>query len=336
MYELVPSGIDQQYILSRVSQEEIFEYYMGVKVNINEYICSPLRRDNHPTCNFNWYRGKLWFRDWTEARPMDCFKLVQTIYNCSLGESCRIIYRDLVQKRTAEIPRKEVIIPDSKKTNEKPIIQTHVIPYKQDDIEFLSSFGLDSKTCLLFNMFSIDRVWVNGNIAWSYRPSDPAIGYYFGDSYNGQRWKIYFYKRKRMRFLTNTNRINGWIQLPEKGEYLIITKSLKDVACLHTFGLPAIAMQNESTIPYDYIIAELRERFSTLISLYDYDRTGVSNANKLKKLYGIPYFFFKGVPNVKDFSDFVKVNGKLKTQRLINDVAQRFMETNSLSHQTNS
>jgi hypothetical protein len=91
------------------------------------------------------------------------------------------------------------------------------------------------------------------------------------------------------------------------------------------FGVPAIAMQNETTMPYDYIIDELKQRFKVIYSLYDYDTTGKHLASRLKEEYDIPSLFFKNIKNVKDFSDYLKLNGINKTQRLVNYVKRNKM-----------
>jgi hypothetical protein len=152
-------------------------------------------------------------------------------------------------------------------------------------------------------------------VNWTYSPNDPAVGYFFGKADNGdQRWKIYFFERDEYRFLCNTNRINGWIQIPESGENLIITKSLKDVMTLYRLGYDAIAMQNETTEPYDYIIEEMQQRFDIVWSFYDFDKPGIRLANTLKRKYDIPYIFLtNGNYNTtdygsKDISDYVKDN----------------------------
>ena len=42
--------IDKNFILSRVSQENIFSYYLHLPELNKKLIRSPFREDNHPTC----------------------------------------------------------------------------------------------------------------------------------------------------------------------------------------------------------------------------------------------------------------------------------------------
>lgn len=262
----------------------------------------------------------LYFRDWAEAKPITCFQLVMGHYNCGFVEALNHIYKDMVIKRDRG---KSLFLNKPKPLNKtnikhpKSSLQVSISKWTKNQAGYLKQYYIGEEQIKKFQIFPIDALWINGKINWTYSNSDPAIGYYFGrDEEGNQKWKIYFYRRKKYRFLGNTNRINGWIQIPEKGELLVITKSMKDVACLDIFNVPAIAMQNETTIPYDYIIEELNERYISLISFYDFDRTGIINANKLKSLYNIPYLFLTngrfGTEDMgaKDFSDYLKLKGK--------------------------
>lgn len=310
-------GIDEKlsedYILKYLSQEEIFEHFLNVEVQTEETFCSPLRHDQHPTCNFNWFNGRLWFRDWAEARPKDCFNIVKELYNCDFFEALQIIKREMLTEQKGREPRKKTKAELKTHKKSKSEIKVKFSRWHPVVKDYLKSYNISSEQCKRFNIFPIKKVWLNGRLNWTYSDKDPALGYYFGKAENGdQRWKIYFFKRTEYRFLCNTNRINGWIQIPKEGKDLIITKSLKDVVCLDTLGYPAIAMQNETTEPYDYIVEELKGRFETVWSFYDFDYPGIRLANTLKRKYQLPYLFLtNGKYNThdyesKDISDYIK------------------------------
>lgn len=61
--------------------------------------------------------------------------------------------------------------------------------------------------------------------------------------------------------------IQGYKQLPEKGDILIITKSLKDVMCLCKMGIPAVSPASESTFIPNIALEELKKRFKRIIIL---------------------------------------------------------------------
>lgn len=326
MYNTRPD-ITKEYVLRRITEEEIFEFYLGITVKYGELFCSPLRTDKNPTCSFaKLPSGTVYYRDWSEDRGMDCFNLVSKLYNLNFKQTVERIYVDMLNGKKPD-PIYDYT-PKKQEVKSKRNIKVAFSKWHPEQIAYLKQYHITSEVAKQFNIFPIDVLYLDGKINYRYNSYDPAIAYYFGNNGNEQRWKIYFFKRKTgIRFICNTNRINGWIQLPEKAENLVITKSLKDVACLSLFNIPAISMQNETTMPYDYIIDELKHRFSNIYSLYDYDKTGIHLANRLQEEYKINPLFFKNVEGIKDFSDYLKINGKQKTQRLINYVTS-YLESN--------
>jgi 5S rRNA maturation endonuclease (ribonuclease M5) len=118
--------------------------------------------------------------------------------------------------------------------------------------------------------------------------------------------------------------IQGWEQLPKDNELLIITKSLKDVMVLKTFGYYAIAPSCETANIPDKIIKEITKHFQRIIVLYDYDDTGTNGAKRLKEKYNfeivfIPLDYYK-LYNTKDISDYRKEFGEKKTKELLKEM----------------
>lgn len=325
--------LSKEWILSRISQEEAFEHYMGRSLNLSSRFCSPLRSDKHPTCTMAYFSGKLFFRDWSMPNAMDVFNFVQTKYKISYQEALRQIATDfeLWEVEPTLMPTYLLDQGESLKSRKREIA-VKIQPFTGEDLEFLKSYHLTSAQTTKFKVFSLKYAWLQTKTYYIHQTGDPALGYYFGtDEHKSQRWKIYFYKRRdhRPRFLGNTNRIAGWIQLPEKGELVVLTKSLKDVMVLDLFGVPAISMQSESTFPYPEIIDELQERFSKVVSLYDFDYAGISGACRLRRVYGIePLFLTNGRFNTvdfaaKDISDYIRENGIEATEALIRTTVEK-------------
>lgn len=318
--------ITPQTILECVSQKEIMAKYLNVHPDsVRGKFCSTLRKDHNPTCNFYWNNGKLMFRDWAWPKPLDCFGVVMEKYDVSFPESQKIVARDfnLVRNiRLGKAEKREVDIDFSYGSDKgKPKMRVKIQTFTQETIDYLTSYHISEKQCKKFNIYCPKYVWMNDSIKYIQDDNNPALAYYFGlDDNDNQKWKIYFYKNRiGTRFLTNTNRINGWIQLPEEGKHLIITKSLKDVVCIDHFDVPSIAMQAETQTPYDYIIEELERRFDNIITLFDYDDTGIRRAEEMKEIYNIPYYFIKD-DNAKDLSDYIKYYGLDEAHSLIKNI----------------
>lgn len=305
--------IDKYFILDRVSQEEIFERYVGGCVLLGEKYLSPLREDNRPTCTYRYLSsGSLRFRDWNGSFEGDCFNLVQRLFSCSFFEACEIIARDfkLVDglKKGKNYDRKPKVF--SQTVLDRAHIQVKWRPLEKTDILYWNRFNITPDVLNKFKVAPVQFVWLNGGLIYQYRKEDPAYAYWFGPN----DIKVYFPLRKdSVKFMGNTSKLQGYDQLPKTGDTLIVTKSMKDVMTLFSNrNIPSVAPQSEATIITPEQFQDLSGRFSNIISLYDFDLTGVRGANKMRKLYGIKAEFLTdgrfGTKDygAKDFSELVE------------------------------
>ena len=94
-------------------------------------------------------------------------------------------------------------------------------------------------------------------------------------------------RRQTFRFLSNTPKslIQGARQLPNEGNLLVITKSMKDCAALHELGIPAIAPCSEVLFVSKSQLQALKKRFKNIIVFYDNDLPGIDGMCRIKKLY---------------------------------------------------
>tara|TARA_R100000908_G_C3720199_1_gene123274 strand:- start:461 stop:949 length:489 start_codon:yes stop_codon:yes gene_type:complete len=150
-----------------------------------------------------------------------------------------------------------------------------------------------------------------------------SYGYYLGNRQGIARWKIYQPLQPReSKWFSNINRedVQGVTQLPETGDTLYITSSLKDIIVLRKLGLSAVAPSAETTIIPEDIIAELKSRFKKLVIFYDNDNPGIVASNKHSKIYEasevcIPFKYLS--EGIKDPSDFVEEYGYEKLLNVI-------------------
>jgi hypothetical protein len=220
------------------------------------------------------------------------------------------------------------VVPKSKEKHYTPTKSNIEIKRKQLDkldIEYWGQFNIIPEILKKYNVFSLQNCWVNSNLIYSFHTNDRAYAYYFGNN----EFKVYFPSRRIFRFVSNTQAIQGYNQLDEEGNLLVITKSLKDVMTLRSFGINSIALQNEIVLPKKDLIYELQQRFDKIYLFYDFDLTGIRTSNKIKRLHGIkPLFLTNGRFNsvnqgAKDISDYCKLKGSVKTNKLINNYGTR-------------
>ena len=304
------SVLTKEFILSKVRQEDVFEYFTNSRVEFDTLLLSPLREDSSPTCTYKWLSDKLYFKDWSGHFEGDCFDLVQKLYHCNFYESLEIVASKF-KLLDYSIPYQSIDISTIKKEKIKAKI---TVKWKEWDDYLLSywkQFGITEEWLNYFKIAPVEYIWLNDQFNYKYSDQDPAFCYYFSEN----EMKIYFPLRKKgeMRFLTNASYLQGYDQLPEKGEQLIITKSYKDVVVLRMWGIYSIAPQAESVTINNDQYEDLSSRFSQLYNLYDFDYAGIKTTNKARKLYPKikPLFLtngrFKTINyNAKDPAEYVK------------------------------
>ena len=73
-------SLDKTYILERVTQEAIFELYLGLPVDVNTSYKAPYRKDNYGGARYYYKNDILRFNDWGYFHG-DCFDYVGFVIN---------------------------------------------------------------------------------------------------------------------------------------------------------------------------------------------------------------------------------------------------------------
>lgn len=314
MYE----KLDKENILKYLSQEEILERYLGIRVSYNKKHCNPFRDDKHPDCMFRRGSKYVFFTDY--ARPEyggDCFKVCALYYGLNLPrdfyEVCRHINQDFQlglsdgsQLNYTPIQREEILSVIRTEEETYSDIRVRVRPFSDYDLAFWAKIGITQDILEMddFKTFRADSVWINGTLFYHYQEKDLCFVYFFKET---GTFKIYKPNGKSDKWRGNSLDIDGYMNLPETGDVLFITKSRKDRMVLHKLGYLSIAPQAEGhPIPEDIII-DLKKRFKRIIVFYDNDEPGVKSSIRITELYDLEYFNIPKQFNVKDPSDFVEM-----------------------------
>ena len=319
MYGLVT----KDFILSKVSQQEIFEMFLNLPVVPGKKYCSPLRKDDNPTCEYRYTNNKLYFVDYSGDFYGDCFDVVQRMYGINYLKSLMLVSKKFnlsdVTFAAQKQPQTTIEKEHFKSYRE---IEIMVREWSANDLEYWNKFEINLKTLQFFNVFPTQYVFLDGEIMYSHNQSNPGYAYRF----DNKKYKIYFPFRNHneSRFISNTTHIQGLNQLPKSGKLLILTKSMKDIMVLRRFGFYSIAFQSESIVPKPEDIEPFLQNWDKVVSFYDFDRAGIRSANKMRKLYGIqPVFLTNGRFNTYDYgskdpAEFVEKHGKQKAFTLRN------------------
>lgn len=325
MYKLeIAPKVTKELLLSKNPQEMYFEHYLGVPIKKGLFRSpSIIRSDTKPTCSF--YKNKngiLMYKDFA-GPSFDFIGCVMFLFHCNYYNALRIIANDFNIIPIQNVPKNPPKITEYthkilEKTS-KANIAVEIKNFTQKELDWWKGFGISYSTLKKFNVFSIKSIFLNGNYFNSSSDTVPMFGYYGGTIDGEELWRIYMPTKRTYRFLSNWSQdmIQGAKQMPCSGEFIIITKSMKDVMSLYEFGIPAIAPNTENLFLTKEQYKSLTLSFKDIYLLYDRDLPGVKAANKIRKKF--PNINVILMPKTKDFTDYVKRYGESKTIKLIEE-----------------
>lgn len=300
----LPDNITLDWILSKVTEYDIYAKYIG-QFKVGMIYNSPFRKDKNPS--FGIYYSKrtkqLLFKDHGTGECGNIVKFVslftgKTEYNDILSD---IVDKLNITNNTKLVSSKQYI----------PSTETVIGVVRQEftdvDINYWKQFNISINTLKKFNVNSIKYYLCNGIVKGTYKRENPMYAYKVYNNFKIYRPLADKYTKWRNN-LTDYD-IQGYEQLPQKGDILFITKSMKDVMCLHEMGIPAVSPSSESTFLPKDVLENLKKRFKSIILLFDRDSSGCKNSIKIYNQYKIKPLFVNKKFNSKDISDAVKNNG---------------------------
>ena len=330
MFNNVATIITKDYILQHVSEEQIFQRYLGLEPVERGTFVNPLRPGDHnPGCNFYINERGTWkFKDYAAKYNWDCFNVVEYVYGYTFKEALIRIAIDfnLINGSASVLTRS--IQGRTKKVTQEIRIKRR--SWTKEDYAIWAKFYITPERLEFFKVYPLQHAWfLEGNIlldAYYYKYQDPCFAYHFGD----YEYKLYFPLRTQGKFLhVNSSILQGYTQLPKEADNFLFTKAFKDVMCIDVFSrefdLYSAAPMAETIVVSDELFSDIYNRFDNIGTLFDFDRTGITLTRKyVEKFKTTSYFFntsFRGTlfgkPKIKDFADYLMYNGIDKTKRLI-------------------
>ena len=307
----------KEFILSHVTQEQIFIKYLGIIPDTEKKFSNPLRNDPTPNCKFKWFGKWLYFRDWLESNAFNCFEIVKRIYNCSYSESLQLIClhfnlleTDLSYEMRYTIqPKEQLEVAKSIEKNEIRILRKKI--WEKSDIQYWKDYYLESDD--LLDTSPITTYWYNQE---QHNAPKLSFAYHFYD----YEYKLYFTQANKTKgeakFLhTDAQILQGSKYLTYEKSTLIITSSYKDAKVInridknYDLDLESIAPQSETTLISKEKIAFLKSKYKALILYHNNDEAGLRESQKQAELYDIPFIVNPESVKEKDPSDYVKNNG---------------------------
>lgn len=315
--------LSPENILSKVSDYEIYRYYLGHEISPREAMLSPFRKEQNASFTIRMNDSMEWrHKDWTDSEKCGgCIDFVMQLFNEDFYSSLRRIDRDfglgIIGKNEAE--RIVGLRPPTPPSIEKQLPKHFLVvskPYTQQDLEYWAQYHITPEELIANQVYSVKKLYIDRQL-YPLPDNELVFGYLFGD-----KWKIYRpFARKQEKWKQNisNNLMSGLGRLEiakQMGRRIaLVTKSKKDEMVLSKIIPTTISCQNESkdSIPEDKI-SFLKENFDEVWINFDSDETGVKEC-KYYNQFGFKwincpkgYCTPEGKP-IKDFADLARYYG---------------------------
>ena len=336
----VTDDLSLQKILSYVDEHQIYNCFLNTTVKLNKPTSSPFREDKNPSWSLfkSNSSGDLMWKDFATGETGNVVQFVMLLYNLTYWKALEKIWDNLIAGKGVT-PTKE------RKSLKTPLnsLKTHVgikrKNFSKIDDEYWGQYGITRKTLKDFDIYPIERFWINDILQpFIYSKNCPMYAFKIFDKFKIYR-PLSTYKKDKWRSNCTRYDIQGYEQLQNNGDLLIITKSLKDVMVLSELGYASIAPQSEHASIPTSIMKEMKARFKNIVIFFDYDEGGVKGAEKLSEKHDIPYKFiskhYLDLYDIKDISDFRKEMGEEETINLLKDLFNEIQEE-SITEQESS
>jgi hypothetical protein len=303
--------LTKQNLLKYVKEYDIYAYYLG-PFNVYDVRSSPFRIDETPSFGtFIGNDGEIWFNDF-KIGGGDCIKFVSIMEGCNYVQSLQLLNKRYNLGLISLSSSTNTIL--SKYTHKPIITNTTILPkaetwisikvrdWKDHDKEYwYNQYEITGATLSYFDVIPISKFWIN---QYGYNAAKNGYAYRF-DTNVYKIYQPYLIKGKWWSNIKNSEQYQGSNQLPDEGELLFITSSLKDVMVLYEAGFSAIAPHTEHQILSEALFSHYSSKWDLVTVLYDNDEAGILHADKMVKKYGIKSLILPE-SDTKDPSDFVK------------------------------
>ena len=286
-------GLSVENILKKTTEAEIYRHYIG-DYQVGQIMSAPYRKDRNPSFSLYYNRyGQLRWKDFSKGYNGGIFDLLVLItgrpFNEVLLDVDRSMNLGLYHHTTDSQIEYQLYKNYESCLKSHCYLQRIIQPFTIYDKDYWKSGNISKKTLEYFEIYSTKKLFYNHKLAWIYKPENPIYSWEVNSKLKAYRPNEVNPKNK---WMTNFSlEIQGYNKLPEKGDILCITKSMKDITVYHEIGIPAIAPQSEHILFSEKVMSDLDNRFNYIFTNFDNDKTGKALAEKYEEEYGLHSVF---------------------------------------------
>lgn len=308
-------------LLKQHNQEYILSVFVGV--TINKMVVSPIRPDKTPSCKLCYNSDKiLTLFDYAKGTSYNVFEIIKEYNNWTnrktIIEICNAVFYHSINPVLKEIPVIKQIA--------KADIEVIYSEFTKQDLELFSTFDYQASASTL-NKLGIRKV----------------SGYYFGEKFINKPAIIFCLKSLegfentqiyRPDLFKDQEGIEGKYRArSSRGLYLfkntrgntITTKSFQDAYWLYLAGCNVRFVLSEGhKFTEDEIMYYDQDYDNTHFLLFDNDKSGRENAEKVKDTFKLIFYKEEGI---KDSKDYAMKFGLTALKKKMNNVNKFNQET---------
>jgi len=316
---LKPSFLTPEKILEKITEYDIFKYYMpNTDWEPNVVTFSPFRNERNPSFMIGNKQGRLTFIDFADtSKRGSCFDFVRMSFNLKdLKEVLALIDRDFglgFSRETNTEQYKRIVsqyIQPVRAVKAYSNIQVVVKAFTNDELAYWNQYHQSLDDLKANNVYSISKVYLNKQLFPV--PFELRFGYLYDD-----KWKIYrpHAKDKKSKWVPNNVPITAMDGKDDikNCDVAFINKSKKDYMVMKKLFPCSCAVQNEGLGCFSPENVEyIKSNSASQILSFDSDVTGVENSQQITKIFNFDYC---NVPRkylsegIKDWADLAKAHG---------------------------
>lgn len=304
-------------ILSKVTQYDIFRYYIGHDFDYRVPFSSPFRDDRTPSFSvMKMHNGGLFFSDFADdtSRGNITDFLVRVFPGKDYNQILHQVQKDLNVSPVST--GKRIQFKEGKDRELSTFIVVTPRPFDTYDLNYWKSYHQTYNDLKANNVYAVKEFKVNG-----VKVKVPSTELVFGYHFSGTWWKIYrpLAENKEDKWTNSTpNLLMYGLQNVMNCENAIVTKSFKDYLVLKKLCPNVCGVQSEgTTVISNENLLLLKSNCRNVFINFDNDIPGKKASRYYTKEHGFKHvnvpdsYLEKGI---KDFADLAKVEG-LETVR---------------------
>lgn len=324
-----------------ITKAEIFNKFREIEVlssifpeikNLPYKMSSPFREDRNPSfCFFSPDGNRIFYKDFGTGEAGNLINFLCKYWNCTFRDTINRLADLLISKNNVNISKAALKILTSKEIVTKTKLQVVTRPWRDYDLEYWKSYGIEKKWLKYAEIYPISyEIIVKQTDSKESKyifPTDKYAYCFVERKEGGLQLKIYQpYGSPKWCSKMDKSVVGLWTKIPEEGDKVVICSSLKDALCLSCqMHIPALCLQGEGYSMSDTAIKELKRRYKKVYILFDNDKAGLVDGENLANKTGFTNLVLPQFEGGKDLSDLYKLHGR---NVFINTVSSLFEHKN--------